>query len=62
MPDSMTFKARDGPGKCRFCETSPATLELEIRCVQDNSLEQGPCCSTCAHNLLDALARVVPQP
>jgi len=61
MPDSMVFKARDAQGQCNFCGTNPAAFEIEIRCAEEKSLQQGPCCSTCAHNLLDALARIKPR-
>jgi hypothetical protein len=62
MPDSMTFRARQDQGECKFCGTSDAMLDLEIRCAPEGSLEQGACCFICADNLLAALARVKPQP
>jgi len=61
MPDSMTFTARDGQRQCEFCGTTLATLDLEIRSARENSLQKGACCPTCAHNLVDALARIKPE-
>jgi hypothetical protein len=62
MPDSMTFRARDGQGQCQLCLASPATLQFDIQCDGETSRQQGSCCLDCACNLLDALAQIKLQP
>lgn len=58
----MTFTALEGQRQCEFCGTRPATLDLEIRCSRENSFQKGVCCPICAHNLVDALARIKAEP
>jgi len=56
----MTFTAQVGDVRCELCGVNPATLHFDIRCDPDNSRQQGPCCNSCAHRLLDALAQLKP--
>jgi hypothetical protein len=60
MADSMTFRARCEESYCELCSARPAVLEFDIRCDQENSRQQGSCCTMCARNLLDALSRIKP--
>jgi hypothetical protein len=58
MPDSMIFRARSSAANCDFCSVKPAVLEFDIQCEPEHSRQQGACCATCAHHLLDALAQM----
>jgi len=63
MADAMTFVAlsasaiRQAP-PCSLCQSGSATLEYEVRTAEGTSRQTGRCCSTCACNLLLALAQV----
>ena len=58
MPDSMTFRAREAQTRCDLCAAHPAIFDFEIRCSREKTLQHGACCSTCANNLLNALANL----
>jgi hypothetical protein len=58
MPDLMSFRARDGQMQCELCKSKLAAFDYEILCDREKSKQKGCCCSTCAHNLLEALGQV----
>jgi len=57
----MTFRVLTSPAQCELCSANPAVLEFDILSALEGSRQQGCCCRTCAHNLLEALTQIKPH-
>ena len=62
VPDSMTFRALNSQTNCQLCSVNLAVLQFDVLSDQERSRQRGACCTTCACNILAALAGVRQQP